>query len=157
VGHWVYPDYRRALGDDLVLIPMPAFGPRPVTGAGSWNFGISADCKDPAAAAEVLAYLMAPAQIQAVTAANGAMPGTWSALRASPAYAPGGPLFVYSVQMAEGLARTRPETPAYPVITMAFAEAVNNILAGAAVRPELDRAARAIDQDLADNRFYPVP
>ena len=26
VGHWAYNDYRKALGDDLVLIPMPRFG-----------------------------------------------------------------------------------------------------------------------------------
>lgn len=155
VGHWVYADYRRALGDDLVLIPMPAFGARPVTGAGSWNFGISADCRDPAAAAELLAHLMSPAEIAKVTAANGAIPGTWTALRASRAYGPGGALSLFVRQ--QPIAVTRPVTPAYPTISMAFAEAVNNILAGAEVRTELDRAARTIDEDLADNRYYPVP
>ena len=43
------------------------------------------------------------------------------------------------------------------MITAAFAEAVNNILAGAGVRAELGRAARTVDEDRADNRDYPVP
>ena len=50
----------------------------------------------------------------------------------------------------------RPETPAYPVISSAFAEAVNNIVAGAPVQAELDNAARKIDQDIEDSRGYPV-
>lgn len=37
VGHWMYNDYKNALGDDLVLIPVPDFGEGAVTGMGSWN------------------------------------------------------------------------------------------------------------------------
>jgi multiple sugar transport system substrate-binding protein len=47
-------------------------------------------------------------------------------------------------------------TPAYPVITKAFADAVANIVTGADVKAELDKAARAIDQDIMDNNGYPV-
>ncbi len=156
VGHWTYKDYRKALGDDLVLIPMPAFGAKAVTGAGSWNFGISADCKDPKAAARVLAHLMSTAEILRVTEANGAMPGTNAALAQSKDYGTGGALAVYVQQARQGIARVRPETPAYPAISTAFAEAVNNIVAGADVKKELDRASRRIDQTLEDNNGYPV-
>jgi multiple sugar transport system substrate-binding protein len=156
VGHWTYKDYRKALGDDLVLIPMPAFGAKAVTGAGSWNFGISADCKDPKAAARVLAHLMSTAEILRVTEANGAMPGTNAALAQSKDYGPGGALAVYVQQARQGIARVRPETPAYPAISTAFAEAVNNIVAGADVKKELERASRRIDQTIEDNNGYPV-
>jgi multiple sugar transport system substrate-binding protein len=156
VGHWTYKDYRKALGDDLVLIPMPAFGAKAVTGAGSWNFGISADCKDPKAAAKVLAHLMSNAEILRVTEANGAMPGTNAALAQSKDYGTNGDLRVYVQQAQQNVARVRPETPAYPAISTAFAEAVNNIVAGADVKKELDRASSKIDQTIEDNGGYPV-
>lgn len=156
VGHWVYGDYRKALGDDLVLIPMPRFGAQAVTGAGSWNFGISAHCKEPVAAAKVLAHLMSPAEIERVTGVNGAVPGTHAALARSANHGPDGPLRIHAEQISAGIARVRPETPAYPIITTAFAEAVNNIVAGGDVKKELDRAAKKIDQAIEDNRGFPV-
>ncbi len=156
VGHWTYKDYRKALGDALVLIPMPAFGAKAVTGAGSWNFGITADCKDPKAAAKVLAHLMSSAEILRVTEANGAMPSTNTALAQSKDYGAKGDLRIYVEQAREGVALVRPETPAYPAISTAFAEAVNNIVAGADVKKELDKAAKKIDQVIEDNNGYPV-
>ena len=156
VGHWVHADYRKALGDDLVLIPMPKFGTRAVTGAGSWNFGISADCKAPREAAAVLAHLMSPEEIGRVTQANGAIPGTRTALARNRNYSAGGPLAIYAEQIQQGVALVRPATPAYPVITTAFSEAVNNVLAGSDPKKELDRAARRIDQAIKDNKGYPA-
>lgn len=156
VGHWTYKTYKAALGDDLVLVPMPKFGGRAVTGAGSWNFGISADCKTPAAAAKVLAHLMSPAEILRVTEANGAVPGTHTALAQSKEFGPNGALRIYAEQIRERVAVVRPETPAYPVITLAFSEAVNNIIAGGLVKKELDRAAKKIERAIEDNRGYPV-
>jgi multiple sugar transport system substrate-binding protein len=156
VGHWTFKDYQKALGDDLVLIPMPAFGAKAVTGAGSWNFGISADCKDPKAAAKVLAHLMSTPEILRVTEANGAMPGTNSALAQSKDYGAKGSLQIYVQQIRQGVALVRPETPAYPAISTAFAEALNNIVAGADVQKELDRASKKIDQNIQDNKGYPV-
>jgi multiple sugar transport system substrate-binding protein len=156
VGHWTFKDYQKALGDDLVLMPMPAFGAKAVTGAGSWNFGISADCKDPKAAAKVLAHLMSAPEILRVTEANGAMPGTNSALAQSKDYGVKGSLQIYVQQVRQGVALVRPETPAYPAISTAFAEALNNIVAGADVKKELDRASKKIDQNIEDNKGYPV-
>jgi multiple sugar transport system substrate-binding protein len=156
VGHWTYASYRAALGRDLVLIPMPNFGGRAVTGAGSWNFGISADCANPQAAARLLAYLMSPREIARVTEANGAIPGTYTALKASRNYGPGGPLALYEEQLSRDEAVVRPATPAYPAISMAFAEAVNDIIAGADVKTELDKASRRIDEEIEDNHGYPV-
>ena len=156
VGHWTFGDYKKALGDDLVLIPMPKFGAKAVTGAGSWNFGISANCKEPKAAAKVLSFLMSAPEIARVTDANGAIPGTFTAMKANKNFGIGGALEVYAQQAAENVSVVRPETPAYPTITTAFAEAVNNIVAGADVQSELDKAAKKIDQNIEDNKGYPV-
>jgi len=60
-------------------------------------------------------------------------------------------------QLEGGVALERPVTPAYPVITSSFAEAVNNIVAGADVKEELDKAVEKIDQDIEDNQGYPAP
>lgn len=157
VGHWVFNDYQKALGDDLVLIPMPRFGGKAVTGAGSWNYGISRSCDAIPAAAKVLEHLMSKPEILRMTLANGALPATASARAESPKYAAGGPLHLYVEQSAKGLARVRPETPAYPTITAAFAEAVNNVVGGADVQKELDKAVKKIDQDIEDNKGYPAP
>ena len=48
-------------------------------------------------------------------------------------------------------------TPAYPVITSSYAEAVNNMVAGADVQEELDKAVEKINQDIEDNQGYPLP
>jgi len=151
VGHWAWPTYHKALGRNLVLMPLPRFGERAVTGSGSWCFALSAGGRHPKAAADLLAWLMSPREIRRVTTLNGAIPGTRSALRASPLYRPGGPLALFAEQLDRGLARTRPRTPAYPAISAAFAEAVNNVLAGADPARELGRAAAAVDEEMEDN------
>jgi multiple sugar transport system substrate-binding protein len=156
VGHWVYNDYRKALGDDLVLIPMPMFGARAVTGAGSWNFGISKSCETLPAASKVLEHLMSKTEILRITAQNGAVPATKAAQAESPHYGPNGALKLYIDQANKGVARVRPETPAYPTITAAFAEAVNNIVGGGDVQKELDKAVKKIDEDIEDNKGYPA-
>lgn len=153
VGHWVFGDYKKALGDDLVLIPMPRLGARAATGAGSWNWGISTDCKDPKAAVKALAFLVSKEEVARMTEANGAVPARISVAAASRSFAPGGPLRLYVEQLAE-IAVVRPETPAYPVITSAFAEAVGNVVGGADPKAELGKAAQKIDQNIEDNQGY---
>lgn len=155
VGHWVYQEYRKALADDLVLIPMPRFGGRAVTGAGSWSWAVTRDCPQPAAAMKVLEHLMSRTEVLRVTQTNAAVPGTVSAIAFSPAYGLGGPLRVYVDQIVDGTARVRPPTPAYPVITQAFSSAMARILQGADVQRALDEAARTIDEDITTHQGYP--
>lgn len=154
VGHWTFRDYKKALGDRLVLIPMPAFGERAVTGAGSWSFAISSDCKEPQAAAKVLAHLMSPGEVLRVSGANGAMPGTNSALSLSNDYGVKGELRVYVQQSRQGVAMVRPETPAYPELSRVFSQAVAKILSGADVKKTLDAAAGEVDRDIRMNNGY---
>jgi len=92
-----------------------------------------------------------------MTNANGAVPARKSAIEMSELFGEGGPLSIFVQQLEGGVALERPVTPAYPVITSAYAEAVNNIVAGADVQEELDKAVKKIDQDIEDNQGYPLP
>lgn len=153
VGHWEYPRYREAAGADLILLPLPDFGHGSRTGQGSWNWAITRGCKRPEAAAAFLRFLLEPEEVLRMSAANGAVPGTRSAVARSPDYRPGGPLHLY-VQQLETSAVPRPRTPAYPVITSAFQQAFQDVRNGLDVQEALGRAAAVIDQDLADNHGY---
>ena len=156
IGYWMKPQYQEALGDNLVLLPMPDFGHGPKTGMGTWNWGITNTCKNPDAAWEILRFLLEPEQILIMTNANGAVPAGMSALAKSEEYGPDGLLHLYIEQIEAGFTVPRPITPAYPVITTAFAGAFKNIAHGANVKAELDKAAQQIDQDIKDNNGYSV-
>jgi multiple sugar transport system substrate-binding protein len=148
-GHWEYPRYHAALGDNLVLLPLPDFGDGSRTGQGSWH------SSHPDAAARFLTFLLRPEEVGAMAAANGAVPGTREAVAASPLYRQGGPLRLFVEQLTGGISVPRPRTPAYPVITAAFQRAFDDLRNGGNVREALNRAAATIDRDLADNLGYP--
>ncbi|MBA7530263.1 hypothetical protein ES705_22466 [subsurface metagenome] len=156
VGHWMWTPHNEGLGDDLVLLPIPKFGDKAATGMGSWNWGITSQSKHPEAAWKFLEYLIEPEQILRMTNANGAVPARKSALAMSELFGLNGSLGIFVEQLEGGVGVTRPETPAYPTITTAFAEAVQNIVSGADVKTELDKAVQKIDQDIEDNRGYPL-
>lgn len=154
VGHWLYGPYRKAFPHDLQIVPLPRFGQQPSSGMGSWQWGITANATDGDAVWRFLSYLLQPAQVLQMTAANGAIPATLSAVRRSPNYAPGGPEHIYVQQLQGGIARPRPQTPAYPAISVAFATALARISQGEDVRQALDAAVQQIDANLAANRYY---
>lgn len=156
VGHWAWQSHHKALGDNLILLPIPVFGHKPVTGMGSWTWGITSSCKHPKSAWAVVSHLLSPNSVLAITDSNGAVPSRKSAIAQSKLYAPGGPLRLFADQLERGYGVPRPQTPAYPVITAAFAAAVQNIVSGADVQTELDKAVKTIDQDIADNHGYPT-
>lgn len=156
VGHWTYNAYADALGDDLLLIPMPDFGNGPRTGLGTWNFGIPSSCQSPEASWAVLEYILQPDKIVRWTGIHPGVPARKSALARSELYQSGGPLNLYVQQIEAGWAVPRPLTPAYATITKAFAEAVDNIIQGADVQQALTSAAEKIDQDIQQHNGYPV-
>ncbi|MBO8186487.1 ABC transporter substrate-binding protein [Streptomyces spirodelae] len=167
VGHWMYPDYSKALGDDLVVLPLPDFGNGTKTGQGSWAWGIGADTKNAKAAGAFLDYLMKDTNVTAMTKANGAVPATRTALAKSPLYKTGGPLELFADHLGKPcgdtritescVAVTRPVTAGYPVITSKFSGALNSIYGGADPKSTLAKAARAIDRDFSDNAGYKIP
>jgi multiple sugar transport system substrate-binding protein len=160
VGHWAYKDYAKAVGKDLVVLPLPNFGKGSKTAQGSWNWGITTSCPTQAcqkSAMSFLEFLLQPQEVLAMANVNGAVPGTKRAIDRSQLYAPNGALRLFAEQLLAGQTVPRPQTPAYPVITSAFQEAFANIRNGLPVKTALDRAKTTIDVDLRDNQNYPNP
>jgi multiple sugar transport system substrate-binding protein len=156
-GHWFYPLYHEALGQDLVLMPLPDFGAGIKTGVGSWEWGISSTCPYPTEAWRFLAYLMTDEEILRLTNVNAAIPARKSALARSKLYGRRGPLAVFVEQLEAGSSVPRPKTPAYNTIRIAFRTAIQAIARGADVQTELGKAAARIDREIADNRGFPDP
>ncbi len=156
VGHWEFNRYQEALGEDLVLIPMPDFGNGSATGMGSWNWGITSQCENPDGAWALLEFMLQPEQMTIMTDANGAVPSRISVLEGDERFAEGGPLNIYVQQLSEGVAVPRPITPAYPVITSEFAKAIDEIAGGADVQDALDEAVDAIERDIEENDGYEI-
>jgi multiple sugar transport system substrate-binding protein len=154
-GHWEYRRYAEAMGDDLVLLPLPDFGEGSRTGQGSWAWAVTSGAENRGPAAAFLEFLLRPEEVLRMVDANGAVPARRAAIAQSSLYGPGGPLELL-VRQLESIAVPRPKTPAYPVISSAFAEAVTEIRDGAGVTASLRRAAERIDRDIADNRGYPT-
>jgi len=155
-GHWKYPNYRAALGQDLILLPLPDFGHGVKTGMGSWSWGISSTCSDAAGAWAFLNYLMSGREIVRITDANGAVPARRSIIARSALYGNAGALRVFADQLDTGFGVPRPTTPGYGTISRAFAHAVSEIIAGADVQTALSEAASHIDAEFARNRGYPT-
>lgn len=162
MGNWLYPAYKEALGDDLVVGPLPDFGQGAKTGSGTIAWSVGGYTKNGAAAGKLLDYLMSDKVVAEYTAANGAPPATKSALKASALYGEGGPLAFLASQLDSAcptedklskdcVAVSRPITPGYPIITAEFGKAVGAIWGGADPTGALEGAARAIDRNFSDN------
>lgn len=162
VGHWTYRDYAAALGDDLLVLPLPDLGQGSKTGQGSWAWTVTASADDrQQAAAEFLTYLLQDEEVLRMADANGAVPGNSSALEESSLYAEDGPLALFADQLvrscgndeptSECVAVPRPVTPGYAVLSSQFAQAVAVALSGKAADPALEEATVIVQGDLEDN------
>jgi len=164
VGHWMYPTYSKAIGNNLVALPLPNFGDGAKGAQGSWAWGISSNSKNGKAAGNFLDYLMSDKIVEEYTNADGAPPATKTALAASSLYKPGGPLYLFAEALNDScgtgalttscVSVPRPVTPAYPVISQQFGSVIENALKGQNVQTLLDNAATAIDQAYSDNDNY---
>lgn len=154
-GHWDFPRYHDALGDDLVVLPLPDFGTGSRTGQGSWMWAVPARTTHTAQVAAFLAFALRPEEVLRMVEVNGAVPGTLDAAEESPRYGPGGPLRLLLGQLEGGWAVPRPRTPAYPFASSVFQDVFRAVRNGEPLPPVLDRAAATIDREVRDNRGYP--
>ncbi|MCZ2822649.1 extracellular solute-binding protein [Modestobacter sp. VKM Ac-2977] len=164
VGHWVYNTYDEALGEDLVVLPLPDFGAGPKSGQGSWAWGVNPATENGAAAGALLDCLASDEAVSGMTDANAAPPGTTSVTAESELYQEGGPLELFARQLEltcgdgeptpDCVAVPRPVTPAYPVISQQFSEAFFGAYDGGDAQELLDSAAELIDLDYQDNDNY---
>jgi multiple sugar transport system substrate-binding protein len=153
-GNWEYWDYRKALGTNLVLLPLPDFGHGIKAGVGSWTWGISSTCQDATAAGEFLRLILSRRQVQRMSVAHATMPSRRSVIERSSLYGANGPLRLFVEQIDRRMAVPRPPTPAYGTIRQAFASATAQIIAGGNVEPALREAATRIDDEIALNHGY---
>jgi multiple sugar transport system substrate-binding protein len=156
VGHWLYDPYNKAFPGDVQIVPLPDFGGGTVTGMGSWQWGVTTNVSNGDAAWKFISFLLRPNQVVEMTRANGSIPATYSAIRLSPRFGPRGPEHLYVTQLETGIARPRPQTPAYPAISKAFANAFQVIVTRLRpVKPTLDAAARTVQRNLVAHDYYP--
>lgn len=168
VGHWMYDNYLEALGDDLVLLPLPDFGNGSKTGMGSWNWAISTgsdgvggsgDEVDLDAAWAWVDFVTSPAEIDRLSSGETAVPSTMDALAASQVHQEGGDMAMYITNLENAHSDTslvqsgavpRPATAAYGAIRDAFSDSMADIIAGADVQSTLDAAAQRVDLEIQD-------
>ena len=148
-GHSKYQDYKAALGDDLILVPLPDMGHGVYTCSGStvmiMTTGAQESGKDDAVWA-MLQEATNPDYIKMVVDVNGAVPARSSVMDAIPDYCEGGTLYLYRQQLESGISFLRPYTPAHMTIYDAMASVIGNIYAGADPATELHDAAANIDE-----------
>ncbi len=153
-GHWFYTEAVKAMGDDLIALPLPHFGEKGASPNGTWIYAISADASDPELAGKFLSFMIQDPAYQEAYRGHSSFPGLNSFAAASPLYAPGGPMEVAFEQAAK-TAVPRPPHPAYPAITLAAQTAFTDMFDGADPQTELTKAAEEIDADIEDNDGYP--
>ncbi len=152
-GSWAYSTSKEAFGDDLVALPSVDLGTGPKIGGGSWQWGVTTGCADPAAAMDYLAFSLKPENVAAVASAIGTIPASSEAAALVPGYEQGGELSMFR-EASERFAVLRPETPAYPFISTEFANAMADIIDGGDPQTILDTAVKNIDQNISSNDGY---
>ena len=152
-GNWAYQAIFAAMGDDVVAVPLPNFGNGTRTPNATWIWGITETSKNKENAGKLLSFMMKDTQFLDDLKATGAYPALKSfAARCADYNDPAKMAIAYE---QANYAVSRPLHPAYPTITLEFANAFESILNGADVQAKLDDAAKAIDADIADNDGYP--
>jgi len=145
-GHWKYRDYHEALGQDLILLPLPNFGHGIKTGMGSWGWGSQLRVQILPVRGHFLPNLMSANEIHRMTNINGAIPARKSVLAAIvPLQASTAHWMIFAQQLTSGAGVPRPATTRrYSRISKAYSESVSAIIAGQDVQLALSRAAAAV-------------
>lgn len=152
-GVWNAKDALASVGDDLLILPPVDFGKGPKIGGGSWQWGISAGCKNADGARAYLKFSFQDKYLTAFADSQVVIPSTTAAAKASKYFSDTGALHQFAV-LSQKFALARPATPGYPVISSTFEKAAKDIMSGADVKPTLDTAAKAIDTDIASQNGY---
>lgn len=113
VGHWLYTPNKAALGDDLVVLPLPDFGEGAVSPSGSWNWGISQTAEEPDAVWAWLEFLLSDETVVEWSGELGNPPATKSAITELPVFQPEGDMGIFSTTWRRLPSRglRRPPTP----------------------------------------------
>lgn len=145
-GSWTAVPTRKKFGDDIVFAPPVDFGNGPKVGGGSWTWGASTNCADPAGAQAYLKFAAADKYVAEVAKDTNNIPATDAAAAMVPGFEEGGENDVFR-QFAKRFTVMRPETPGYPFIATEFEKAAKDILNGADPKATLDQAVTNIDDN----------
>ena len=152
-GSWTAVPVREKFGDDTVFAPPVDFGTGAKVGGGSWTWGISAGCADPAGAMEYLKFAAADKYVATVAQDTNNIPTTDAAAAMVPGFEPGGENDIFR-QYSKKFAVMRPETPGYPFIATEFTKVAQDILNGADPKTALDQAVKNIDANQEANGYF---
>ncbi len=152
-GSWGAEAARAKLGDDVLFLPPPDFGNGPKIGGGSWQWGVSAGCKDPAGALDYLKFSLQDKYVAAVSEATGTIPATDAAAAMVKGYEAGGVNDIFR-QYSKKFALVRPQTPGYPFIATTFTKAAQDIVNGGDAQAALDQAVADIDANQKSNDYF---
>jgi multiple sugar transport system substrate-binding protein len=152
-GHWNYPSYKEALGDDLILIPLPDFGEGSFTAVGGISFTVSKAAQEKGHVKEAMEFInfaLGDAYQKQINDANGALPANLDILMSLDSFKEGGDLHLYAQQLEGGRFVVRPESPSFPAFQSEVGKATMDILSGADIKQRLTEAAKAIEQVIHD-------
>jgi multiple sugar transport system substrate-binding protein len=155
-GNWGYGEVTGAgmSPGDVVVMPLPKFGPKGASPNGTFVWAITKNSKNPEAAGKFIDFLMADEGLREAGRKESSFPGMKSFAASSPTYGPGGPMAI-AYEQAEKTPVPRPPHPAYPTITLAFQQAMDKIFNKTPANKALTEAAKRIDDDIKDNSGYP--
>lgn len=156
VGFWQYAAFKKALGDDLLVLPLPNYGKQPAGAQGSWQWTMTKGV-DPDVAWKWIAFTMQADNVAAMAKANSGVPALQSVLATNDLYGPTGGLALIGEALAKGYSVARPPHPAYATISGAVAQAFQDVIDGKDPKAAMDEAVSTIDGDLKANDFYPLP
>ena len=155
-GHWNYNDYSAALGDNLVLIPLPDLGNGSFTGIGGLPFAATSTALKNGTVencAEFIKYALGEEFQKKINDVNGSLPVMKNVLNSQPNLQEGGPLYLYAQQLMGGKYAVRPISPAFPTYQAEVGTAAFDIFAGADIKQTLTKAATAIDKVIEENGY----
>lgn len=152
-GNWGYTAALEGLKEDFIALPLPNFGKGTRTPNATWIWSITSTSPNKKEAGELLEFMMTDTQWLDDLIATGSYPALKSfAARCKDYNDPNVMAIAYE---QSNYAVVRPPHPAYPIISMEFANAFESILNGTDAKAALDKAAKAIDDDIKDNDGYP--
>lgn len=152
-GNWAGGLAKDKVGEDLLILPAPNFGNGARIGAGSWQFGVSANSKHKEGATEFIEFMMQDKYMVQFSDVTGNIPATTAAAAASKNYAPGSSFAIF-FEYTAAQATLRPPTPAYMSAALTFEKALADIANGADVTTILDAATDEINADIKANKGY---
>jgi multiple sugar transport system substrate-binding protein len=153
-GHWVYAEAAATMKDNIVVLPLPKFGAKGASPNGTWIWAVTKTSTHPEISGKFISFLLKDKEFRTFAASQSGYPGLKSFAAESPLYATGGPMAI-AFEQASKTAVARPPHPAYPTITSAFMQAVDQAFNGGDPKEALTSAAKKIDQDIEDNDGYP--